>query len=101
MLRGALYETRKQSVNCYVTTYNRVPATSLRRLLEEEYANLCVKRDVRPALRGITLRVCHAQYQEREREKLLTSRRIETMGSKPICDSPVAIYFFEPHSRVK
>jgi len=69
MLRGALYETRKQSVNCYVTTYNRVPATSLRRLLEEEYANLCVKRDVRPALRGITLRVCHAQYQEGERER--------------------------------
>ena len=99
MPRGALYETRKQSVNCYVTTYNRVPATSLRILLEEEYANVCVKRDVRPALHGITLRVCHAQYQERE--KLLTSRRIETMGSKPICDSPVAIYFFEPHSRVK
>jgi hypothetical protein len=37
-------------------------------LLEEEYANVCVKRDVRPALHGITLRVCHAQYQERERE---------------------------------
>jgi len=100
MPRGALHETRKQSVNCYVTTYNRVPATSLRRLLEEEeYANVCVKRDVRPALHGITLRVCHAQYQEREREKLLTSRRIETMGSKPICDSQVAIYFLS-HIRV-
>lgn len=99
MPRGALHETRKPSVNCYVTTYNRVPATSLRRSLEEEYANVCVKRDVRPALHGITLRFCHAQC--KEREKLLTSRRIETMGSKPICDSPVAIYFFEPHSRVK
>ena len=69
MPRGTLYETRKQSVNCYITTYNRVPATSPRRLLGEEYANVCVKRDVRPTLRGITLRFCHAQYQERERER--------------------------------